>query len=180
MQVGTLYLFPLSKIDSHLGGYFVSAEGTFYSTKQSVAGRKMTGSGSFGSRTRYYTMNGRSYEGAVLYRRAQGQGDWKVETTKPSETIATMNKILQSTKQVSARSHAASASLGIKGRGVVIARVATHDGVEHLLFGSQPALHMTEQSYTDEMTRLATQYPGVEFVALKVVKSVKAGGFTWG
>jgi hypothetical protein len=178
MQVGTLYLFPLSKIDSHLGGYFVSAEGTFYSTKQSVAGRKMTGSGSFGSRTRYYTMNGRSYEGAVLYRRAQGHGDWKVETTKPSQVIAVANKVPAA--KVTGRSHAASASLGIKGRGVVIARVATHDGVEHLLFGSQPALHMTEQSYTDEMTRLATQYPGVEFVALKVVKSVKAGGFTWG
>jgi hypothetical protein len=178
MQVGTLYLFPLPLIDSTLSGYFVSAEGKFYSTKQSAAGRVMCGSGNrFGSR--YFTMNGRSVDGSVLYRRAQAHASWKAETTKPSVVadVAVSNK---TGAKVTGRSHAASASLGIKGRGVVIARVAVHDGVEHLLFGSQPALHMTEQSFTDEMTRLATQYPGVEFVALKVVKSVKAGGFTWG
>jgi hypothetical protein len=178
MQVGTLYLFPLSLIDSGLGGYFVSAEGKFYSTKQSAAGRVMTGSGSFGSRTRYYTMRGQSYEGAVLYRRAQQHINFKAETTKPSATIAVANKVPAA--KVTGRSHAGTVQAGIAGRGVVIARVAVHDGVQHLLFGSKPALHMTEQSYTDEMTRLATQYPGVEFVALKVVKSVKAGGFTWG
>jgi hypothetical protein len=178
MQVGFQYLFPLTHIDSTLKGYFVGADGKFYSTKQSDVGRVLTGTGTrVGSR--YFTMNGRSVEGAVLYRRAQAHASWKAETTKPSEMIATANKLVNVAK-VTGRSHAASAQVGIKGRGVVIARVAVHDGVEHLLFGSKPALHMTEQSYHDEMTRLATQYPGVEFVALKVVKSVKAGGFTWG
>jgi hypothetical protein len=176
MQVGTQYLFPLTKIDTTLGGYFVGADGKFYSTKQTPAGRVMHGSGNrFG--TRYFTMSGRSVDGSMLYRRAQQHGDWKVETTKPSATIAVANK---TGAKVTGRSHAASVKAGITGRGVVVARVAVHDGVEHLLFGSKPAIHMTEQSYTDEMTRLAAQYPGVEFVALKVVKSVKAGGFTWG
>ena len=163
-------------LDSGLGGYFVSADGRFYSTKQTPQGRVMCGSGSHGSRTRYYTMRGMSYDGALLYRRAQAHSAWKSETTKPSAAIAVANK---TGAKVTGRSHAATVKAGITGRGVVIARVAVHDGVEHLLFGSKPAIHMTEQSYTDEMTRLATQYPGVEFVALKVVKSVKAGGFTW-
>lgn len=177
MQVGSQYLFPLELIDTGLKGYYLSGEGKFISTKQSAAGRVMTGSGSFGSRTRYYTMNGMSYEGAILYRRAQQHINFKAETTKPSQAIAVANK---TGAKVTGRSHAGTVQAGIAGRGVVIARVAVHDGVQHLLFGSKPALHMTEQSYTDEMTRLATQYPGVEFVALKVVKSVKAGGFTWG
>jgi len=173
MQVGTLYLFPLSKVDSHLHGYFVSAEGKFYSTMQSAAGRQMYGNGSG-----HYTMNKRTVDGRLLYRRAQAHGDWKTETTKPSvsASVAVANK---TGAKVTGRSHAPTVKAGVSGRGVVIARVAVHDGVEHLLFGSKPAIHMTEQSYTDEMTRLATQYPGVEFVALKVLKSVKAGGFTW-
>lgn len=177
MQIGTQYLFPLSKVDSRLTGYYISADGKIYSTKQSADGRLMTGSGSYGSRVRYFTMNSQSYDGSVMYRRAQQHADWKTETTKPTASIAVADK---TGAKVTGRSHAASVKAGVTGRGVVIARVAVHDGVEHLLFGSKPALHMTEQSYTDEMTRLATQYPGVEFVALKVVKSVKAGGFTWG
>ena len=180
MQVGSQYLFPLSKIDTHLNGYFVSATGQMFSTKQTPVGRQMTGSG-VSSRYRYYTMNGQSYDGAVLFRRAQQHASFAAETSKPSDSIALANKVAGTKAgKPTQRSHAASTQLGIKGRGVVIARVAVHDGQEHLLFGSKPAIHMTEQSYTDEMVRLATEHPGTEYVALKVVKSVKTGGFTWG
>jgi hypothetical protein len=177
MQVGFQYLFPLTHIDSTLKGYFVGADGKFYSTKQSDVGRVLTGTGTrIGSR--YFTMNGRSVEGAILYRRAQAHALWKAETTKPSEMIATANKLVNVAK-VTGRSHAASVKTGIEARGWVIARVATHDGIEHLLFGSKPAIHMTEASYLNEMERLALEHTGVTFVAVKIVKSVKAGGFTW-
>ena len=178
MQVGSSYLFPLSEIDTHLSGYFVSAEGKMFSTKQSTQGRVMVGSGSYGSRHRYYTMYGCSYEGAMLFRRAQQHANWKSETSKPTANVLTVSKH-DAQSRVTDRSHAQAVDQGIKGRGFVIGQVAMHEGQEHLLFGSKPAIHMTEQSYKDEMTRLATSKPGMKFVALKIVASVVSGGVKW-
>ena len=178
MQVGSSYLFPLSKIDTRLDGYFVSLEGKMFSTKQSTQGRSMVGSDSYGSRSRYYTMNGCSYEGAVLFLRAKQHNEWKSETMKPAVILFVADHLAAQSK-VTDRSHAQAVDQGIKGRGFVVAQVAVHDGQEHLLFGSKPAIHMSEQSYKNEMTRLATMHPGKKFVALKIVASVVSGGVKW-
>lgn len=178
MQVGSSYLFPLSKIDTHLDGYFISAEGKMFSTKKFSQGRVMVGSGPYGTSARTYTMNGCSYDGSMLFHRAQQHRDWKNETMTPTANVLIVTKHDAQSK-ITDRSHAQDVVQGIKGRGFVIGQVAVHDGQEHLLFGSKPAIHMTEQSYKDEMTRLATSKPGIKFVALKIVASVVSGGVKW-
>jgi hypothetical protein len=50
---------------------------------------------------------------------------------------------------------------------------------DKLLFGSDPKFHTTEQSFTDEMQRLALLKPGKKFVAVKIIKSVVAGEVSW-
>lgn len=177
MQFDSLNLFPLARVNSHYEGYFIAKDGSVYSTKRPSVGKmpyKMLGSG-YGS-MRYYTLNKISVDGYTLMARARAHKDFDKETSPP--TIAMM--LASATHTVVAkRSHAKAVDEGIKGRGVVIAQVAVHDGQEHLLFGSKPAIHMTEASYRDEMTRLAASKPGTKFVALKVVASVVSGGVKW-
>jgi hypothetical protein len=177
-----MYLFPLTHIGLGMQGYFVSADGKFYSTKQIPQGRLMTGSCGRRGDARYYTLGGMTVPGAPLYRRAQAHGSWKAETTKPTiettkPTIET--KVVPMTDVRGKRSHALSVEAGIRARGWVIAQVALHDGVQHLLFGSKPAIHTTEASYKDEMIRLATSKPGTKYVALRIEKALVAGGLVW-
>ena len=180
MQVGPSYLFPLSKLDNQLYDYFVSSKGEMFSIKQSPVGRAMvgSGSGSGGSSRRYYTMNGSQREGVRLYRRAQQHADWKVETSKPA-AILFVGDHLATQSKITDRSHSPDVEHGIKNHGFVICQVAMHEDQEHLLFGSKPVIHLTEQSYKDEMIRLATSKPGMKFVALKIVASVVSGGIKW-
>ena len=177
MQVGPSYLFPLSKLNNQLDCYFVSSRGEMFSTKQSPVGRSMIGTGL--KNTRYYTMNGTSYSGANLYRRAQQHADWKVETSKPASTFLTRPDHPATQSKITDRSHSPDVEHGIKNHGFVICQVAMHEDQEHLLFGSKPVIHLTEQSYKDEMIRLATSKPGMKFVALKIVASVVSGGIKW-
>lgn len=173
MQFGTLHLFPLINVHARYEGYFMAKDGTVYSTKRSKkasdAPYKMIGSG-YGS-MKYYTLNNDSIDGHSLTRRAKAHKDFNKETSGsvPIEAVVSSTK----------RSHASAVDEGIKGRGFVIAQVAVHDGAEHLLFGSKPAIHMTEASFKDEMQRLAMAMPGTKFVALKVVTSVVSGGVQW-
>lgn len=177
MQFGTMNLFPLIKLNARYEGYFLSKEGAVYSTKRSSkpsdAPYKMTGSG-YGY-LKYYTLNKVSVDGNSLLRLAKAHKDFNVDTSAPVAGVAPKVVTVAGTK----RSHATALDQGIKGRGFVIAQVAVHDGQEHLLFGSKPAIHMTEASYRDEMTRLAAQKPGTKFVALKIVASVVSGGVQW-
>jgi hypothetical protein len=177
MQFGTMNLFPLDVANNRLSGYFLASDYTVYSTKRSTSPVRMHGSKGYGSYHRTYTLNGQSYTEAYL----------KGLVTKNTifghafvdHTSASRKAEASVTTKLSNRSHATSASQGVKAKGVVIAQVAVHEGVEHLLFGSKPAIHLTEQSYRDEMTRLASQKPGTKFVALKVVASVISGGVQW-
>lgn len=79
------------------------------------------------------------------------------------------------TKSVGGRNHAGTTEEGIKAKGSIIGRV--HKG--HLVFGSEPKIHTSEESVKSEMQRLALEHPGVKFVELKIGKSVVAGGVTW-
>jgi hypothetical protein len=64
---------------------------------------------------------------------------------------------------------------GVKAKGAIIGRV--HKG--HLVFGSEPKIHLSDKSVKDEMVRLATAYPGVKFVRLNIAETVVAGSVTW-
>lgn len=179
MQFGTMNLFPLIKVNARYEGYFLSKEGAVYSTKRSSklsdAPYKMAGSG-YGY-LKYYTLNKVSVDGNSLLRLAKAHKDFNADVMSP--VITKLNSSLASQAGAGKRSHAQDVAQGIKERGFVIAQVAMHDGKEHLLFGSKPAIHMTEASYRDEMTRLAAQKPGAKFVALKIVASVVSGGVQW-
>lgn len=168
-------VFPLNLLGQHYDKYFIDASGNVYSTKISVYGRKMYGNGAG-----HVTMNNMSVSKADILRRAKQHAKWTEHTSPASLAVAKVAVDVPVKGKSTARHHAKTVDEGLKGRGVVIARVGTHDGVEHLIFGSKPAIHMTQASYEDEMQRLALQYPGVVFVAVKVVKTVKAAGIVWG
>jgi hypothetical protein len=140
----------------------------------------MTGSGlSSLPQSKYFTLNGRSYRGSDLMRSARNHKDWSLEM---SSNVGPVDVVVSSNTKPSyrTRAHASSVAEGLAQRGYIISRVAMVDGQPALVFGSKPAIHLTQESYEDEMKRLAIEHPGVEYVALKVVKTVKAGGLTWG
>ena len=186
MKIGDHYVFPLSMLEAHgMNGYYIDRQGDVYSTRQSPNGRKMTGSNG------YVTLNGVSYNKRVLLLRAKVHREFLIETAKSKADIVTIvakdepaswpsvseaREVLNAPKD---RSHAKSVAEGIKSRGWVIAQVATHEGVQHLMFGSKPAINTTADSYTNELTRLASAKPGTKFVALKIVSAVVSGGLSW-
>ena len=165
-------VFPLSLQNNRFAGYFINSNGEVISTKQNTSGTKLCGSGPYGSANRFFTLAGVSYSGRDLLRTARAHSAWAEHTMPKKEQSKSQSKVKD-------RAHATAVDEGVKSRGFVIARVGTHDGVQHLMFGSKPAIHLTEASVTSEMTRLANSNPGVEFVMLKIVKSAKAGGLVW-
>jgi len=180
MQFGSMNLFALSHLSPHAySGYYMNRDGAVYSTKRGSTPVKMLGSGHGAMLT--YTMNKRSVNGLSLVRQAQRHSMFLSETAsnRPALDVVTERLAAKAKSYGAQRNHASNVQVGIASKGVVIARVAKHDGAEHLLFGSKPAIHTTEASYKDEMTRLAMQYPGTKFVALKIVTSVISGGVTW-
>jgi len=177
MQIGSQYLFPLILIDSRLTSYYLDAEGSVYSTRQTGVPKKLLGSRS--SYSRYYTLAGSTHEAGTLFRRAKQHIEFVKHTTKPSAVDAIKAAAKTSSKISAARSHAESVAQGIAKRGWVIGKVASHDGALHLQFGSKPAIHLTEQSYTSELSRLAQEHPGTQFVAVRIEKAVVAGGLAW-
>lgn len=172
------HLFPLAEVTTSYAGYFMSTEGEVYSTMQSADGRKMTGSGTYGSKNRYYTLNGISVNGIDLFNRARRNTKW-AEHTNPSlaKMVPEVAPKLQGTP--ADRSHARSLDEGLKAKGWVLAKVAEHKGEKFLMFGSKPAIHTTPASYRSELQRLATSQPGTKFVALRVETSLVAGGLVW-
>lgn len=170
-------LFPLEKARSGFRGYYIDAKGGVYSTQQQSKPKQMLGSRAYGSSqpTRTFTLNRNSYSGSYLLTLARQHADFAKETTPVTQAVMAA----VAATAVGKRSHASSVADGLKAKGVVIAQVAVHGGQEFLLFGSKPAIHMTEQSYKDEMTRLATGKPGTKFVAVKVIATVVSGGVSW-
>ena len=74
------------------------------------------------------------------------------------------------------RVHAMNVKEGVDKKGTIIGSI-TADG--KISFSEKPKFHLNESSVTDEMVRLATQFPGTTFVAFKVTKSVVASGLLW-
>lgn len=182
MKIEGKNLFPLILSYPTLkDGYYIDREGAVYSTR----GRNGKLSRLFGSSTlsgRYFSLQGKygstSFRADDLAKTACHHKDFN-QHTADEITMASLgvdvNKIKVKSKVQGPRNHAADVDAGIAARGSIIGRV--HKG--HLVFGSEPKIHTTEQSVKDEMQRLAVQYPGVKFVELKIAKSVVAGGVTW-
>lgn len=185
MRLGTstINFFPLSSIETSLVNYFMTAEGHIYSMKLGGAPRRLVGSKGFNvpESSRTFTLANRSYRGAELFRRAQRHADWKQHTSGPVNTArATLLWEAALTSKPEARSHAKTLREGVRAKGWVIARVMGSGADENLVLGSTPKIHTTVESYKSEMTRLATEFPGVTFVGLRISDSVVAGGVTWG
>lgn len=179
-----LNMFPLSKINPRLDGYFMARDGSIYSTRRYPLPELLNGSRQSGRV--YFTLGGRSYKHQTLWLTAQRHSDWESETCWPEleapMVLAAAKVIGPPPAREPARvknSIARSLDEGIRSRGVVIARVVVRDGQERLVFPANPAMHLTEDSYQGVMKRLAASEPGVEFVALKVLKSVKSEGLVW-
>jgi hypothetical protein len=127
------------------------------------------------SQGRVYTLDRRTYTSTFLVVLAKKHKDFYVDTR--IITVTENTKMLKGSP--SDRSHAKSLQEGLDYKGWVIAQVSVHDGVQHLLFGSQPAIHITPGSVTSELQRLATSKPGVKFVSLKVDRTLVSGGLVW-
>ena len=169
-------VFPLVKINSRLDGYFIDAGGAIFSTKKGPA-QRLIGSQTKSWYPRTYTLSNMNYIGHQLLSASKSHRDWAKEIQLESAPIVdTSGSVNQAA--VSPRSHAKSVHEGITGRGVVIAQVSKHDDIEHLEFGSKPAIHMSENSWNSELQRLAFAKPGTKFVALKIVGGLVAGGVT--
>jgi hypothetical protein len=148
MKVGTIDgLYPLMRVESRLRGYFINTEGEVFSTRITNVPRKLLGN-YVANDDRYYMLNNRSYLGRMLLKRARANEDFIAETT----TVPV----------------AESVSIGIAGRGFVLATVQNGK----MIFEGDPKIYLTEQSYRDEMARIASTNPDKKVVALKIVEAV--------
>jgi hypothetical protein len=160
-------LFPLNNTCSAGSGYFMNALGQVFSTK---SGNLLRLSGSTTKSGRYYTLNGRTHREDQLVFGAKRHKDFTRETS-PAPVVNVVDAPVLGAR----RSYATSMQEAIKLRGTMIATVQG----EKLVFGTDPKIHTTEQSWREEMARLATVSPGTKFVAVKIVQSVVAGNISW-
>jgi hypothetical protein len=179
MKIGDKNLFPLNNINSRLNGYLMDRDGNIYSVKNTLGRVKML-AGSKTSSGHYFTLSNTTYRGDQLFSSAKAHKLFNAETAAPT-TPASVTQIVAGVKPLPVkdldekRSYAKSLAEGIALRGVMIAAV---EG-ERLVFGSEPKIHVTEQSFRSEMERLARVKPGVKFVSVKITGSVVAGGVRW-
>lgn len=184
MKIEGKNLFPLDIVyPSLVPGYYVDENGSvfsnrtkklrrLYGTSKYVHGRQQTVVSLAETTGRAFVMGI-----ADLFRFCKQHGDWKKHTTKEI-TLASLGveeSMLSKIRKNADRSHADDVEQGLKAKGSIIGRV--HKG--HLVFGSEPKIHLTDKSLKEEMQRLALQYPGVKFVECKIGASVVAGGVTW-
>lgn len=178
--VHSISAFPLNLINNRISqNYFISREGKVFSNRGSKGAVQLSGSKA-GNNT-YFKLGGGtwspSYKLSDLYRDAQRHARWEIET----------NTAIQLKQEANLQARALANPAGVKSieelsvhqaikdRGSIIGRV--HKG--HLVFGSNPKIHMSKDSLKAEMLRLATVYPGTKFVQLDIAAAVQAGGVTW-
>ena len=177
MNFSGINLLPLGLLDKHLKDYYLDADFKVYSTRKMKApilmqGTKSTAASECG---RVYTLDGSPYTAGFLRALVQRNASAKELFAQHTSPITIVSKL--PIIETSNLSHVYLVEQGIKDRGFVIAQVSQPDG--HLVFESKPAIHMTEQSYRSEMTRLAINKPGTKFVALQIVASAVSGDIKW-
>lgn len=173
LQLGgwTINVFPLLKVDSRLSAYYITRDGQVFSTISKTPTR-LSGSRSISGT--YFTLNRRSYRADRLLTMAKTHPEFEKETRQ-----ICLSKTEDEVTTIKDRVHASTVAAGLNGKGWVIAQVAIHEGEQFLMFGSKPKIHMTPDSVTAELARLATTKPGTKFVSFKVDKAVVAGGLSW-
>jgi hypothetical protein len=170
MLIYNLNLFPLFKINPSLSNYFLHKDGRVYSTKRQSF-KQLVGTFDAAGK-RHFLLNTRyKYSQEELLTAAKQHSDWDKETCDQSTAQSDHNE----RSEHSERHHAGNLQEAISSRGVVIA--AELNG--KLVFSSNPKFHTTEQSWKDEIKRLALLNPGVRYVALGIIQAVTARGFNW-
>ena len=174
-QIGKeLHLFPLEKFQSRFRGYYMSADGKVYSTRGNNKLKELSGSKANSWSNRYFTLDGGSWEQNHLTGNCKAHKDFVLETTVPSVTgIKTAQ--MPAVKLTTERNHAKTAEEALAAKGSIIASVVNGK----FLFGSNPVIHTTQESLKSEMARLASQNPGVRYVAFTITGSVISGGMNW-
>ncbi len=181
-------LFPLNNIDPNANGYFMDTLGYIYS-QRARKGQLTKLIGSITNSGHYYTLGGRTIRADDLTRNARNHKSWGAETSGIStEAADILNQIrARSTARKNAdmprtdilkiidRTYAQNMNAAILNRGVLIASVQD----DKLLFGTNPRIHVGEESWKAEMQRFAKVAPGTKFVALQIITSVVAGGLKW-
>lgn len=177
-----LYLFPLVKLESRLENYYMDSTGSVYSTAKNKFPQCLAGSHDSIYRSPKYTLKGVLYNGADLVRRAKLFKNFKAETSEDAPgTHSFSAKDIDCLKEalLPNRSHASTIDEGLSAKGWLIARVDISSAGEVLMFGSKPAIHLTNDSVKAEMLRLAKLKPGVKFVSFKVDKTCVASEVIW-
>jgi hypothetical protein len=183
---GTPGFFPLLKIRPNFSGYYMTANGDIYSTKQYKSPRKMIGGGTTrGGRTYTFSVsNSRlpvTERGDTLFALAKRHTDWAADTslTTPAEStnIARMPNFASPVSNIGTaeRHHAASTSIGIAKKGYIIGQVQG----EAIVFGSKPVVHTSLQSVKSEVERLAARSPGTQIIYVKIEGAAVANGIAW-
>lgn len=164
MLINGSNVFPLNKIYSRLTGYYMSSNGQVYSNfKNPTTLKLLSGSGD------YYTLARQSFNKMSLRSTVMRHVDFQRETRSPTPSVP------QERTSPPNRCHATTIEEGVKGRGSIIGAVIE----SKITFGSDPKIHMTEQSLKDEMQRLALATPGVKYIALKITHGLIATGLNW-
>ena len=173
-------LFDLGMLRSDYTGYWMNESGIVYSTRKYATPTLLSGTHSESGH--YYTMNGRTVNAAALRSQINSNADYKrYLASRKSAKVASGHAIAASAKQTIAgqpsdRRWAHDTRHGLAEKGWVIASVK---GNGNLVLGSEPKIHLTEASVKAELERLATQFKGDTFVALKIVHEVVASGISW-
>lgn len=169
-------LFPLNNIEPAAHGYFMDADGAIYSTR-AKANQLRRLFGTHTSSGRYFKMGHYTHRLDHLVNRAKSHPNWSAET---KATISLSNIDYKAPKpsvqNAEQRMYACDIHTAIRNRAVIIAAVNENG---KLVFGTDPKMHVGEESYRSEMQRLASLKPGTKFVALQIVTAVTATGVQW-
>jgi hypothetical protein len=183
------HLFPMEKFQSRFRGYFMDKDGNIFSTRGTGKLKQLMGSQQYGYQTRYFTLDGATFQQSYLTTNCKSHRDFGIETSVPTVTGirtstlpskvqpgAVLTKLKATGAAITAeRNHARTVDEALSSKGTMIASIV--DG--KFVFGTNPVIHTTEASLKSEMTRLAGLNPGVHFVAFKIAGSVVSGGVVW-
>jgi hypothetical protein len=203
MELNGQHVFPLVKLDSTWGKYFMNADGDVISTAMHKSGVKLMGSRS--GYTHYVTLAGVSVNLPRLRSRAKLHRDWVAETTAlPTVRSALTEALKNKTPAVQTPVAAASWPFGGKANPVAtavqapvapvahkrVAITAVHSDLASAIKGRgfiiarvngnvlDPSVGkaiVLESDADAELERQARANPGVQFVKLQIKAAVMAG-----
>jgi len=158
-------VFPLTKIDALLSGYFMDVSGNVWSNRNGGA-RIMQGSRQPSGR--YYTLANRSFNADNLKARCTNHADWVAEILgSPSNTFVA--------KPATLPGRTTSAKEAIAKKSLVLATVGDND---RLHFATDPVFHDTLPQARTEAERIAMAV-GKKVVVLQVVGAVQIQKASW-